>query len=248
MRIEKLNFAYGEKKIFEDFDMDMPSGVTCIMGGSGAGKTTLLNCISRQLDFDGNIAYDAIGDSCKDATGSDCKNDKAIAYVFQQPRLIPSMSVEDNIKFVLPRSMNFLQVRNKVDDIIEKLQLEECRKSYPSKISGGQASRVSLARALVTDRDILLLDEPFKGLDIKLKKDILNLLVPLIENKSVVFVTHDVEEALAIADRVFVFERSDGEAVNIKGYLDIEQKHGDRDIYAEELNEIRKQIYELLTN
>ncbi len=238
MRIENLNFAYGDKKIFQDLNMDMPKGVTCIMGGSGAGKTTLLNCISRQLDFDGNIAYDAIGDDC-----NNCIN---FAYVFQQPRLIPSMSVEDNIKFVLPRSLTKEQVKQKVDVVIAKLQLEDCRKSYPSKISGGQASRVSLARALVTDSNILLLDEPFKGLDVKLKKDILNLLIPLIENKSVVFVTHDVEEALAIADKVFVFERKDGEAVMIKGCLDIEQKQAGRDIYGEQLNRARKQIYELL--
>ena len=244
MKIEKLNFAYGEKKIFQDFNMDMPNGVTCIMGGSGAGKTTLLNCISRQLKYDGNIEYAVAGDSCKDGNNL---RDVTFAYVFQQPRLIPSMSVEENIRFVLPKYMNFLQVKQKVDDIIAKLQLEDCRKSYPNKISGGQASRVSIARALVTDSDILLLDEPFKGLDIKLKKDILNLLIPLIENKSVVFVTHDVEEALAIANRVFVFERKDGEAVNIKGYLDIEQKQEERDIYGEELNEVRKQIYELLT-
>ncbi len=239
MRIENLNFAYGDKKIFQDLNMDMPKGVTCIMGGSGAGKTTLLNCISRQLDFDGNIAYDAIGDDC-----NNCIN---FAYVFQQPRLIPSMSVEDNIKFVLPRSLTKEQVKQKVDVVIAKLQLEDCRKSYPSKISGGQASRVSLARALVTDSNILLLDEPFKGLDVKLKKDILNLLIPLIENKSVVFVTHDVEEALAIADKVFVFERKDGEAVMIKGCLDIEQKQAGRDIYGEQLNRARKQIYELLS-
>lgn len=239
MRIENLNFAYDNKKVFQDLNMDMPKGVTCIMGGSGAGKTTLLNCISRQLDFDGNIVYDAISD--------DCDNRINFAYVFQQSRLIPSMSVEDNIKFVLPRSLTKEQVKQKVDVVIAKLQLEDCRKSYPSKISGGQASRVSLARALVTDSNILLLDEPFKGLDVKLKKDILNLLIPLIENKSVVFVTHDVEEALAIADKVIVFERKDGEAVMIKGCLDIEQKQAGRDIYGEQLNRARKQIYELLS-
>ena len=210
------------------------------MGGSGAGKTTLLNCISRQLNFEGNIEYDV------NKGGS--KNNLDFAYVFQQPRLIPSMSVEDNIKFVLPNTLDKTQVQQKVDDIISKLKLEDCRKSYPSKISGGQASRVSLARALVTSCDILLLDEPFKGLDIKLKKDILNLLIPLIENKMVVFVTHDVEEALTIADKVIIFERNDGEVVKVKGFIDIAQKQIDRDIYSEQFNIVRKRIYELLTN
>ncbi|MDE5756461.1 MAG: ATP-binding cassette domain-containing protein [Clostridia bacterium] len=234
MRIVNLNFAYGDNKIFEDLNLDMPTGgVTCIMGGSGAGKTTLLNCISRQLQYDGNIVYD--------------KEEASFAYVFQQPRLIPSITVEDNIKFVLPSTLDKEQVGQRVGDIIDKLQINECRKSYPKNISGGQAGRVALARALVTDCDILLLDEPFKGLDVKLKKDILNLLIPLIEQKSVVFVTHDVEEALAIADRVYVFERKENASVTVKGQIDIEQNQVDRDIYGEELNQKRKEIYELLS-
>jgi len=163
--------------------------IDIISGFLGAGKTTLLNCISRQLHFDGNIEYGKEGAS--------------FAYVFQQPRLIPSMTVEDNIKFVLPKDLSKEQVEERVNDVIIKLQLEECRKSYPSKISGGQAGRASLARALVKDCDVLLMDEPFKGLDIKLKKEILSLLIPLIKQKSVIFVTHDVEDALAIADRVY---------------------------------------------
>ncbi|MDE6869814.1 MAG: ATP-binding cassette domain-containing protein [Clostridia bacterium] len=234
MRIKNLSFSYGEKVIFKDLNMDIPpNGVTCIMGGSGAGKTTLLNCISRQLCFDGNIEYDNDGAS--------------FAYVFQQPRLIPSMSVEDNIKFVLPKSISKEQIDVRVNDIIDKLQLEECCKSYPSRISGGQAGRASLARALVTDCDILLMDEPFKGLDVKLKKDILDLLIPLIRQKSVIFVTHDVEEALAIADRVFIFERKENSCVTIKGQIDVAQNQLDRDIYGEQSNRVRKEIYDLLT-
>ena len=234
MRIVNLNFAYGDNKIFEDFNLDMPTGgVTCIMGGSGAGKTTLLNCISRQLQYDGNIVYD--------------KEESTFAYVFQQPRLIPSMTVEDNIKFVLPNTVAKEQVGQRVNDIIDKLQINDCRKSYPKNISGGQAGRVALARALVTDCDVLLMDEPFKGLDVKLKKDLINLLIPLVKNKSVVFVTHDVEEALAIADKVYVFERNADESVTVKGQIDITENQADRDIYGEKLNQVRKEIYKLLS-
>lgn len=245
MIIKNLNFAYRENVIFRDLNMELPTnGVSCIMGGSGAGKTTLLNCISRQQHFDGNIEYGKEGAS--------------FAYVFQQPRLIPSMTVEDNIKFVLPKDLSKEQVEERVNDVIIKLQLEECRKSYPSKISGGQAGRASLARALVKDCDVLLMDEPFKGLDIKLKKEILSLLIPLIKQKSVIFVTHDVEDALAIADRVFVFERKENSCVIIKGQIDMVQnplentckentmQYG-RDIYGEQLNQVRKEIYDLLT-
>lgn len=233
MKIRGLDFSYGDKLIFSGFDLDVPSGKSlCIMGGSGTGKTTLVNCICRQLDFGGDI---------------DFEDEKSkIAYVFQQPRLIPSMSVEDNIKFVLPKGMDKISIANKVDRVIAQLRLEDCRKSYPSKISGGQASRTAIARAMVTDCDLLILDEPFKGLDVKLKREIIDILINLIEGKSVIFITHDPEEALAIGDRICVFERNSGEGVRIKGEIEISQCKSQRDMYGEYINNLRQKAYEIL--
>ena len=102
--------------------------------------------------------------------GMDLDVKTKIAYVFQQPRLIPSMSVEKNIEFVLPKSMSKEEKGERVREVVEKFRLMDCKKSYPAKISGGQASRTALARAFAINRDVLLMDEPFKGLDIKLKK------------------------------------------------------------------------------
>lgn len=233
MIIKDLNFSYGEKVIFNGFNMEIKHGsTTAIMGGSGTGKTTLVNCICSQLDYDGEIIFDS--------------GNSKIAYVFQQPRLIPSMSVEDNIKFVLPKGMDKDEINNKVNEVIDNLQLADCRKSYPSRISGGQASRVAIARALVTEADILIFDEPFKGLDISLKRDIIKLLISLIKGKSVIFITHDPEEALAIADSVYVFERKEGEGVSVKGKLDIEQNSEIRDMYGDYINKLRQKLYEVL--
>lgn len=233
MIIKDLNFSYGEKVIFNGFNMEIKHGsTTAIMGGSGTGKTTLVNCICSQLDYDGEIIFDS--------------GNSKIAYVFQQPRLIPSMSVEDNIKFVLPNGMDKDEINNKVNEVIDNLQLADCRKSYPSRISGGQASRVAIARALVIEADILIFDEPFKGLDISLKRDIIKLLISLIKGKSVIFITHDPEEALAIADSVYVFDRKDGEGVSIKGKLEIEQNSEIRDMYGDYINKLRQKLYEVL--
>ncbi len=233
VNIKKLCFSYGDKKIFQDFDLNIDAGsVTCIMGGSGAGKTTLLNCISGLLNYSGEIEIQG--------------ENSQIAYVFQQPRLIPSMSVEDNVRLVLPASADKNAVQRRIDDIIAKLKLEDCRKSYPRNISGGQASRAAIARAAVTDADIFLMDEPFKGLDIKLKKEIIQMLIPLLKDKTAIFVTHDVEEALAIADRVCILDRSQGQCVNLKGVVDIDMSRDGRDVYSEKSNELRQKIYSML--
>lgn len=239
MKICGLNFAYGDKAIFDNFNLDIPIGqVVCIMGASGCGKTTLLNCISGQLDFEGQILYGQNGDS-------DLRS-KSISYVFQQPRLIPSMTVAKNIEYVLPNTLSKEQKALKVNEVIEKMQLADCVNSYPRYISGGQASRVALARALAVDSDIMLMDEPFKGLDIKLKKQILDILTPLIKDKTVVFVTHDVEEALVVADRVIVLNRVEGSAVNILASEVIEQPREERDVYSQSLNDTRQKIYRAL--
>lgn len=234
MKISNLVFSYRDKPIFKDFCLDISTGqVTSVMGSSGGGKTTLLNCISGQLNYQGDIFY---------GQNSDKKlEDIKISYIFQQPRLIPSLSVEDNIKFVLSgRDKSF--AKEKTDEMIKKLCLEDCRNSYPSHISGGQASRTAIARALAIDSDILLMDEPFKGLDIKLKNYILGLLKPLISDKTVIFVTHDVEEALAMADRVVVLSRQDGETVKIVEDLAINESKEDRDLYGDSLNKVRKTL------
>ena len=155
MKIKDLTFSYGEKAIFKDFNLDAPCGkVTCIMGASGGGKTTLLNCISGQLDFEGQILYGQNGQNKSET--------KRISYVFQQPRLIPSMTGEQNIEYVLPNVISKEQRRLMVKEVIEIMQLSDCANSYPRYISGGQASRASLARALAYESDILLMDEPFK--------------------------------------------------------------------------------------
>lgn len=239
MKICGLNFAYGDKSIFDNFNLDIPIGqVVCIMGASGCGKTTLLNCISGQLKFEGQISYGQNGNS-------DLLS-KSISYVFQQPRLIPSMTVAKNIEYVLPNTLSKEQKALKVNQVIEKMQLADCVNSCPRYISGGQASRVALARALAVDSDIMLMDEPFKGLDIKLKKQILDILTPLIKDKTVVFVTHDVEEALAMADRVIVLNRVEGSAVNILASEVIEQPREERDVYSQSLNDTRQKIYRAL--
>ena len=158
------------------------------------------------------------------------------------------MTVAKNIEYVLPNTLTKEQKAMKVNEVIEKMQLSDCANSYPRYISGGQASRAALARALVVDSDIMLMDEPFKGLDIKLKRQILDILIPLIKDKTLVFVTHDVEEALAVADSVIVLNRNEGSAVNILADEVIDKPREERDVYSQSLNDTRQKIYRALTD
>lgn len=240
MTIKDLCFSYGEKVIFDSFNLEIPDAqVTCIMGGSGSGKTTLLNCISGILDYGGKIIYGQNGEILQKG--------ERIAYVFQQPRLIPSMTVKDNIKYALNGSLSNAERESVAQDMISKMQLDDCALSYPKFISGGQASRAALARAFAVESKILLMDEPFKGLDIKLKKDILTLLFPLVKDRSVVFVTHDVEEALAVGDVVYVLRRESGESARAIAKEEIAEPREERDLYGKKLNAVRQSLFGYLT-
>lgn len=238
MIIDKLSFSYNDKPVYKDFSLRIDEGkVCCVMGNSGGGKTTLLNCISGQLAYGGSIFYGQYADKHIDEI--------VISYVFQQPRLIPSLTVKGNIEFVLFNEDKATR-EQKSSDIIKKLALEDCANSYPSEISGGQASRAALARALVKDCDVLLMDEPFKGLDIKLKRQILDYLLPLIKNKTVIFVTHDVEEALVAADKIVVISNDKDGIVRICEQVEIDVEREKRDLYSQKLNTVRKIVTDAL--
>ena len=221
MQINKLNIAFNDNVVYKDFSLSIDNNkITCILGPSGCGKTTLLNAIANNVKFDGNII-----------------DIEKCAYVFQSPRLIESISVKKNLEFVI-------NDYSKIDDVLTKLQILDCKEKYPRKLSGGQASRVALARALLYEPKMLLLDEPFKDLDILLTKNLIDLFRGIIKdnNLGAIYVTHNVDEALSIADRVIVLK---GSPVDIA--LDIEIKGDHSDLSASNLNEARSQIYAALT-
>ena len=146
MKIENLSFAYGDNIIFDRFNLDVQDGKTvCIMGSSGSGKTTLLNCINGQLNYEGKILYGQNG--YKDRR-------RGVARVFQQPRLIPSMTLRQNVLYAMPAHMDKVERCRRADAVIEALKISDCKDSYPRYVSGGQASRAALARALAVTHDV----------------------------------------------------------------------------------------------
>ena len=173
---------YGDKTVYKNFSLSVAEGkITCILGESGSGKTTLLNCVAGLSPFVGEIP--ALKCSC----------------VFQTPRLVPNLTVLGNLRLVC-------NDENLILKTLDDLHLSDKKDAYPKTLSGGQAQRVALARALVYGGEIMLLDEPFSSLDLKLKMEISALFKNLQRQKNItsLFVTHDADEALSLGDEIIV--------------------------------------------
>ena len=224
MIINNLNVSFKDNIIYDNFSLSLDNDkITCILGPSGCGKTTLLNAIASNIKYSGTIS-----------------EIEKIGYVFQNSRLIESITVKENLEFVLEKD-KYLNI----DKVLEDLQILDCKYKYPRQLSGGQASRVALARAILYNPKIILMDEPFKDLDIVLSKTLIDLFRDLIKknNLGAIYVTHNVDEALSIADRIIVIKDAPAKIA-----LDIEIKGEHKDLSAKNLNEARAQIYSAFNN
>ncbi|MFP4662728.1 MAG: ABC transporter ATP-binding protein [Halanaerobiales bacterium] len=180
-------------KVLENVSLDLRIGeVTALVGPSGCGKTTLLNIIAGLIAPDrGQIKQE---------------KDLNLAYIFQETRLLPWRTVESNISFV---QENYLP-DNEAAEIRERLLhfsgLYDMKESYPAQLSGGMKQRLEVIRALSIRPDLLLMDEPFKSLDISLKYQLQDILLEEFskEKFSILLITHDPEDAVLLADRILI--------------------------------------------
>ncbi len=213
LAIRHLKKSYPQIAVFEDFSLTLRENmITCILGPSGIGKTTLLNIIT-------GISPPDSGDI------SDFSN-KTFSYIFQEPRLLKWKTVYENINFVL-RDIYPLQKSHEISEkYIDIVGLSEFRHYYPGQISGGMEQRVSIARAFAYPSDILIMDEPFKSLDHKLKKTLMGAFIQLWESdkRTVISVTHDSEEAAYIGNDIFILEESLPARIKKEMSVDIDQK------------------------
>ena len=206
----------GITKRFSDFtaldavDLEVKSGeLLALLGPSGSGKTTLLRIMAGlESPTSGEVLLHG-----QNVVGVP-PNRRDVNMVFQSYALFPHMSVADNVAFglkVRPRGQRLgsAQIRQRVNELLELVQLSPFAGRYPAQLSGGQRERVALARALAIEPKVLLLDEPFGALDAKVRKELRRWLRKLHDDIHVtsVFVTHDQEEALELADRVVVMSQ-----------------------------------------
>lgn len=183
--------SFGQLKVLDDFSIDFDEGrVTCLLGPSGCGKSTILKMLS-ELDVKYSGAIEGL-------------ENMKLSYVFQESRLIPWLTVEENLSYVLEGKLSEEKLKERVEFFLNKVELTAFKKAYPNTLSGGMKQRVSLARAFSMPHDILLMDEPFQGLDDELKDQLMTLLEELIalDKKTVIMVTHDLQEASRLGDKI----------------------------------------------
>jgi len=203
LTIENLNLELGGKMILKDLNLSIEKGqLISLLGPSGCGKSTLLRGISGLNSIkSGKVMIDG-----RDITKLAPKK-REVGMVFQSYALFPNLTVADNVAFGLAmKRIDKDTVSKKVAQILELVGLEDKAKSYPGELSGGQQQRVALARSIVVEPKVLLLDEPLSALDAQIRKQ-LRLELCRLQKKlgiTMIFVTHDQEEAMAISDRIFV--------------------------------------------
>ena len=204
LKLENLSYSIDGEKILDDISFSLNAGeVSCLVGPSGCGKTTLLRLIAGLLSPDqGTIFLD--DHNITRMNGYLRLDHHPAMMVFQDLGLFPHMNVADNVAYGLDVTNG--QRKQKVEQILAQLDLEGFSSRYPHELSGGQQQRIALARALVLDPKILLLDEPFANLDTALRQPLAEEILELLRKRSIItlLVTHDREDALSLGDYVGV--------------------------------------------
>ncbi len=191
LKFDHVTHKYGSVSVLHDLSLEVTQGeVVVLVGPSGCGKTTILNLLSGYIKpISGTITREGI-----------------IRTVYQQDGLFPWLTVTENIALGLRAIPDSALRKNELIELIQLIHLEGFENHYPHQLSGGMRQRVELARVLAGESDILLMDEPFSALDyqsrLRMRRELVRVLAK--RPRTVVFVTHDIEEAAQLADRVLV--------------------------------------------
>lgn len=221
--------------VLQDFNLKIEKGeFISIVGPSGCGKSTLLKLISTLEKKDKGVIK-------IDGREVNQVSEKS-SMIFQEARLMPWLTVEKNIDFVIPKSVSKADRKALIDKNIELVGLSKFRKALPSQLSGGMQQRVSIARGLVTNPELLLLDEPFGALDaftrMTMQQELLNIWRE--EKNSMILVTHDIDEAIYLSTRIVIMSERPG---RIKKIIKVNLT-GQRERSSEEFLHIRKAVLE----
>ena len=227
INIEHISVNFGENNVFRDFSLCLPAGrITCLLGPSGSGKTTLLKVIGGLLPAEGFVA-------------------PRCSFVFQDHRLLPHLSALDNLAIVLEGSKQ--SCRDRARNMLADMELSEAESLFPNELSGGMAQRVAIARGLLFDADLLLMDEPFKGLDLALQERLIRFFIKYWEEnrRTTVFVTHSILEAILVADKIVVLDREEsGANVIYERTFNLPRK--DRALGVAAVDDLRKELHDVL--
>ena len=208
LTLKNISFSYKDKLIFDNYNFVInKEEIIAIIGPSGCGKSTLLKIINGLVtEYSGDVLLDGVN------VNNIPVNKRDIVLMFQDNLLFPHMTIFENIEFSLKmKKYPKHKIKNMVDEVAKDIHLQDKLNKYPRELSGGQQRRVALARAVISKPKLLLLDEPFTGLDKEIKLEIMNLVRIIREkyNTSIIFVTHDLSEAKYLEAKCIEFKKGE---------------------------------------
>lgn len=225
-KVENISKFFGELKVLDGISLDFPEGkTTCILGPSGCGKTTLLNILAGFIPVDSGKLYGFNVDK---------------SYIFQEDRLIPWKTVKDNLEFVLKGKIDKRKIQELIDFYLKISNLDEYKNYYPHKLSGGMRQRINILRAFMYPSKLILMDEPFKSLDINTKMVLMDFFKDLRkrDSKTCIMVTHDIDEAVELSHRIVIFSQKPTKVIKV---MDVEN-YGERANLIDEINDEFKKM------
>lgn len=200
VEVKNLTKRFGDLLVLDDMSFNIHEGeFVCVVGPTGCGKTTFLNCLTR-------IHMPSEGDLYIDGVPADPRKHN-ISFVFQEPSSLPWLTVEDNLAYGLKiKRVPKDEIDRRVNQILDLMGLQEFRKSYPGELSVSAEQRIIIGRSFAMHPDLLLMDEPYGQMDVKmrfyLEDEVIRLWKEL--GSTVVFITHNIEEAVYLAERVLI--------------------------------------------
>lgn len=233
--ISNLTKKFHNKTVFDNFNIEIEENkITCILGASGIGKSTLIKLLS--------------GLDRHDSGEIEGMDNKEFSYIFQEPRLLPWLNVYDNVDFILKAVYSNKDERKKIiHENLKLVDLESSANLFPAELSGGMMQRLSIARAFSYPSKILFMDEPFSGLDIKLKMSVMDSFRKIWSQstKTVVFITHDIDEAIFLADKIYILADSPASIIYEK---DIRGNIMKRNFNDDNMASLKKELLNVISN
>lgn len=241
LRVKDVSKKYLNELILKDISFDVAKNeFVSIVGPSGCGKSTLFNILSGLISpLEGSIELD--GDTINGVTGK-------VSYMHQKDLLIPWRNVIDNV--ILPLELKGVKKQDsykEAEKLIQLFGLQGHEEKYPSQLSGGMRQRASLMRAYMLSKDVMLLDEPFGGLDAITKATMQEYLLHILQkmNRTILFITHDIEEAIFLSDRVIVLGKDPATILEVVN-IDLDRPRNRDMVLTSEFLDIKKRILKLL--
>ncbi|MFH1138515.1 MAG: ABC transporter ATP-binding protein [Pseudomonadota bacterium] len=238
IEVKNLTKRFGDLVVLNNINFNVPEGeFLAIVGPTGCGKTTFLNCLSKLMpSSEGDIFIDG-------EVANPRKHN--ISFVFQEPTCMPWRTVKENVAYGMEvKKFPKDQLNKKLDTILNLVGLADTANLYPNQVSASMMQRIAVARAFAVNPDLLLMDEPYGQLDVKLRYYLEDELVKLWKTlkSTVIFVTHNIEEAVYVAERILVLSNK---PTNIKAEVQVDLPRP-RNLISPEFVEIRKHVTDLI--